>query len=137
MSIIKSKIISSAQPNPETADQLREGLGLPKDQPISLMVLEVNYDRKKYFCCLSGGEMKDGEPHLTLVGHAALEALANYPVPNETLIFQEIKIGETPLKNKVKSTLKNAPSNGKICFFGDMQGELDGVLSDVFNIQKS
>ncbi|EHC59714.1 hypothetical protein LTSEINV_1713 [Salmonella enterica subsp. enterica serovar Inverness str. R8-3668] len=37
----------------------------------------------------------------------------------------------------MKAILKKAEANSKICFVGDMQGELDGVLSDVFNIQKN
>ncbi|AZP69364.1 hypothetical protein EJJ20_00435 [Pseudomonas poae] len=74
---------------------------------------------------------------MTLVGQAAVEALSNLPQGrNDSLIFQELKLGSTPLRNKVKATLKRAPANSKICFIGDMQGELDGHLAQVFNLQK-
>ncbi|WP_192458023.1 hypothetical protein [Musicola keenii] len=134
MPIIKSKMLTDAKPSDETTRLLLEQLDLPPDTPIALMVLAVEFDRKKYYCCLSGGEIRNGQPHFTLVGQAAFEALANHPSPNDTLTIQEIKLDEIPLKNKVKAVLKRAPSNSKICFIGDMQGELDGVLSDVFNI---
>ncbi|MBA5204719.1 hypothetical protein F9U39_21365 [Pectobacterium versatile] len=137
MSIIKSKMLTDTKPSDETYSQLIKQLNIPEGTLIALMVLEVEYDRKKFYCCLSGGKIINGEPHFTLVGQAAFEALANHQTPNETLTIQEIKVGETPLKNKVKATLKKAPSNSKICFIGDMQGELDGVLSSVFNIEKT
>jgi hypothetical protein len=66
-----------------------------------------------------------------------LEVIVNHPSPSDTLVFQHVVLGETPLKTKIKAALRGAPANSKICFFGDMQGELDGVLSDVFNIQTS
>ncbi|PXV76773.1 hypothetical protein [Pantoea sp. PNA 03-3] len=137
MSLIKSKMITDAMPSDETYKKLLEHVGLPEGTSVGLMVLEVDYDRKKIYCCLSGGEMIDGSPHMTLVGQAAFEALCNLDVPNETLTIQEVKLGETPLKTKVKRTLDKAPRNSKICFIGDMQGELDGVLSSVFNIEQT
>jgi hypothetical protein len=101
-------------------------MGIPSEKSINLMVFEVEYDRKKYYCC-GPGEIRNGQPHMTLIGQAAVEALANRPLGNnDTLIFQELKLGPTPLRNKVKAALNRAPSNSKICFFGDMSGELDG-----------
>ncbi|MCI7949320.1 hypothetical protein GOY59_02175 [Klebsiella pneumoniae] len=137
MSIIKSRMIHGVQPNPDTLAEIRQQMGIGEDKEIVFMALEVEFDRKTYYCSLSGGKLEDGEPVLTLVGRAALEVIVNHPSPNDTLVFQQVKLGETPLKNKVKAALKNAPANSKICFFGDMHGELDGVLSDVFNIQAS
>ena len=66
-----------------------------------------------------------------------MEALTNLPMGNsETFIFQELKLGPTPLRDKIKATLRRAPANAKICFFGDMQGELDGRLHQAFNVVK-
>ncbi|WP_449508436.1 hypothetical protein [Enterobacter ludwigii] len=137
MSLIKSRMIQGVQANPETIAEIQQQMGLSPDSTISFVALEVEFDRKTFYCALSGGTLDNGEPALTLIGRAALEVIVNYPSPNDTLIFQQVKLGETPLKTKVKSTLKKAPANSKICFFGDMQGELDGVLLDVFNLQKS
>ncbi|MDX7992935.1 hypothetical protein [Xenorhabdus littoralis] len=136
MPTIKSKLMPSAQPSEETKAELLKQINAPAGTNIQLMVLEVDYDRKKLYVCLSGGNIVDGEPHFTVTGKAAFEALCNVQTINEKLTIQQIVIGETPLKNKVKSTLKNAPANSSICFIGDMQGELDGVLIDIFNISK-
>ena len=135
MPIIRTKTILATKPEPETLRKVQEGAGIPSGVSINLMVFEIDYDRKKYYCCWSGGELKDGQPHLTLVGQAAMEALANLPMGSQdTLIFQELKLGATPLRDKIKATLKRAPLNSKICFFGDMQGELDGELHRAFNV---
>lgn len=67
---------------------------------------------------------------MTLVGQTAVEALSNLPLGhNDSLIFQELKLGSTPLRNKVKATLKRPPANSKTWFTGDMQSELDGHLA--------
>lgn len=137
MSIIKSRMIQGAKANPETIAEIQKEMGLGPDTNITFLALEVEFDRKTFYCALSGGRLENGEPALTLIGRAALEAVINYPSSNDTLTFQQVVLGETPLKTKVKATLKKAPANSKICFFGDMQGELDGVLLDVFNLQQS
>jgi hypothetical protein len=134
MPTIKSKFISTAQPSKETKSELLKQVGAPEGSDIQLMVFEVDYDQKKLYVCLSGGGIKDSEPHFTLTGKAAFEALSSLDTPNDTLTIQHVVIGETPLENKVKDTLKKAPANSSICFVGDMQGELDGVLYNIFNV---
>lgn len=134
MPTIKSKYIPTAQPSEETKSELLKQIGAPEGIDIQLMVFEVDFDQKKLYVCLSGGDIKDGEPHFTLTGRAAFEALSNLNHSKKTLTFQHVVIGETPLENKVKATLKKAPANSSICFIGDMQGELDGVLYKIFNV---
>ncbi|WP_147200851.1 hypothetical protein [Pantoea sp. CCBC3-3-1] len=136
MPTIKSKLMPNAQPSEETKAELLKQINAPAGTNIQLMVLEVDYDRKKLYVCLSGGAVVDGEARFTLTGRAAYEALCSISTISDTLTIQQISISETPLKTKVKSALKKAPANSCICFIGDMQGELDGVLSDVFNISK-
>ncbi|MDH1069643.1 hypothetical protein N5B96_09155, partial [Acinetobacter johnsonii] len=53
----------------------------------------------------------------------------------EVIIFQEVNIGKTPLKIKVKKALKKVPRNSVICFVGDMAKELDGVLLPILNVK--
>jgi hypothetical protein len=63
-----------------------------------------------------------------------MQALANLPMGNnDTIVLQELTLGPTPLREKVKATLKRSPLNVKICFFADMQGELDGHIHHAFN----
>ena len=94
-------------------------------------VLRQGSTRKTVYCCLSGGEVRDGDAALTLVGRAALTMLLLIPTPPDTPItLQELRIGKIPLRTKVQRAVKNAPAGRKICFFGDMSGELDGKALD-------
>ncbi|GAB0084363.1 hypothetical protein I4I80_02730 [Pseudomonas syringae pv. tomato] len=136
MPTLKSTLITGSKPEASTLLRVQEQMGLKPGQSMQFMVYEVEFDRKKYYCCWSGGEIIGGETHLTLVGQAAMEALANLPLGNnDALIVQELKLGPTPLRNKIKAAFKRAPGNSKICFVGDMQGELDGHMHAAFNIQ--
>lgn len=80
------------------------------------------------------------EPMFTMVGLAACEALANLPFadPQGTLLMKELRIGSTPLREKVLRTFRQtADTRELICFFGDMQGELDGHMPEVFGLDGS
>lgn len=80
------------------------------------------------------------EPMFTLVGRAAFEALANLPFadPQGTLIVKELRMGATPLREKVLRTFRQtADTRELICFIGDMQGELDGHMPVAFSMEGS
>lgn len=132
---LESKLIEGTKPSAKALERIKEEMQLPDGISINLMVFEVNYDNKKYYCCWSGGEIRNGTLYLTPVGQAAMEALTELPIGNNnTLIIQELRLGETPLKAKVKKALKKAGANSKICFVGDMAGELDGHMAQAFNL---
>lgn len=64
-----------------------------------------------------------------------MEALVNLPLGDDSLfIVQELKVGPTPIRDKVRSAVMRAPEGAKLCFVGDMQGELDGVALAAFNL---
>ncbi|GLQ95252.1 hypothetical protein [Dyella acidisoli] len=131
---LSSKLIGGTKPEPETIAEIQSVMGVPEGRPIALMVLEVTFKTKKIYCCLSGGYVQDGEPHLTLIGRAALEALINLPMGDQqSLILQEVAIGQTPLRNKVREAVMRAPDGAKLCFIGDMQGDLDGKMLPALN----
>lgn len=57
------------------------------------------------------------------------------PVGNEEEIYpQQLKLGNISLKKKVIAILKEKPKNSKVCFVGDMSGELDGHMHSAFNV---
>lgn len=86
-------------------------------------------------CCWSGGRITpDKQPELTAVGHGAVEALISIPPKFEGLIFAELRMGVTPLQDKVIARVLGAPDDARICFVGDLAGELDGKMSLAFNI---
>jgi len=134
---LSSKMIHGTKPEAGTLAEIQRTARLPTDKQINLMVFETKFKDKKVYCCLSGGAIVDGEPHLTLVGRGALEALSNLPMGDQTaLIFQELKVGATPIRDKVRAAVMRAPAESKICFIGDMQGELDGVAFQALNVVK-
>lgn len=134
MSLV-TKFIEGTKPEVETLLELQQKAGIPPGKSIMLSVFETSFKEKKIYCCWSGGAIEGGEPKLTLVGKAALEALLNLPLGNnDKLVFQEIKLGATPLKEKIRATVMRAEAGTKICFIGDMQGELDGHMHKAFNL---
>ena len=133
MSLV-SKMIEGTKPEAATLLELQQKMNLPADTSINLMVLETSFKEKKVYTCLSGGVIEDGQPKLTLIGRAALEALVNLPLGNnEKLVFQELKLGPTPLREKVRAAIMKVEPGMKICFIGDMQGELDGHMLKALN----
>lgn len=132
---IKSTLLMGVKPTEATLVKMQEALNIPADQAMEFMVFEVEYDHDTYYCCWSGGYIEKGEPFMTPIGHAAFEALMELPLGEQTrVIIQELRLGKTPLADKVKAALTRAPAGAKICFFGDMAGELDGHMALAFNL---
>jgi hypothetical protein len=135
MADFKSQLISGVTASAVTNQRFKKELGLGSRQQISYMVLRAKLDGKTYYCCWSGGCIEDGEVKFTEVGSAALETLVSLPVgKDDALVMQELKLGDTPLQQKVKNALRKLPSGSKVCFFGDMSGELDGHMHQAFNV---
>lgn len=135
---IKSKMITGVSASEITNRRIIRDSQIDFLKPgtrIAYMVMKVKFDNKTYYCCLSGGVIKEGEPKFTQIGMAAFETLMALPVGNDSDVFiQEIKIGSTSLEDKVKQTLRKNIGGAKICFVGDMAGELDGKLLNIFNV---
>jgi len=136
MAIIKSYLLENVESSLQCDLKIKKLNKFPMDVKLRYLVLKTFIDDKPIFCCLAGGKMINGEPHLTPLGEATLAALCNITSSSkEVLIFQEVKIGQTPLKIKVKKWLKKVPRNSVICFVGDMTKELDGVLLPILNLK--
>jgi hypothetical protein len=133
---MKSRLIE-ATASPEIEANLSQLNEIPGNCNLRFMVFETTCHGKTINICLSGGRMVDGEPELTLIGSAAFEALIRLPGDCKAMVFKEIKIGKTPLREKVEQTIMEAPEGARICFFGDMSGELDGVLLDSLNMERA
>jgi len=69
-----------------------------------------------------------------MVGRGATEALTSLPGKTTALIFAELKLGPTPLQEKVKQVILDAPEGSRICFLGDLAGSLDGKMGPAFNL---
>jgi|ETNvirnome_2_300_1030623.scaffolds.fasta_scaffold00372_15 hypothetical protein len=132
---MKSRLIE-APASPEIEANLLQLNEIPGTYRPVFMVFETVCRGKTIYICLSGGRMVDGEPELTITGSAAFDALIRLPGDCKVMIFKEVKIGKTPLREKVEQTIMDAPEGARICFFGDMWGELDGVLLDALNMER-
>ncbi len=116
---------------------IQKAMGLPPSHTVlQFMVFEARLGPKRVYCCLAGGELSPaGEVLLTTIGRYALEALVSKLPPDSTVIMQELQLGKVPLKRKVKATIAAAPPDAGVCFFGDMAGELDGLMFDAIGLR--
>lgn len=149
MTNIASKIIIGATPTPETEQALRVAHGLAPDVEATMQVFEVEIDNTIRYACWAGGDLIADPagiggpmPHLTPIGQGACEALMRLPYlygPDGeflyTLVFHGIRLGKTPLRDKVISAFRmSADVNAVICFVGDLAKELDGKMGPTFNV---
>lgn len=139
-------MILDARPTPETERALRQQFKVPaRVEHMTLCVFEVRLDGFAHYCCWAGGEVprsgpNEGKPMLTLIGQAAAEALALLPFhrreagdPLGVMVIQEVRLGATPLREKVVATLR-ATRGKPVCFVGDLAHELDGLMGPAFNL---
>jgi hypothetical protein len=124
----------------ETARRLR---ALDGDAAGAVCVFEVTASRggktRRVLCCWSGGRMKP-DPEFTPLGLAAFEALMelptcmdDYPAIKPIPVIRQLIVGRTPLRDKVIDAVLEAPPGARLCFMGDLTGELRGKMSPAFN----
>lgn len=136
MPSIKSRLIANAAASENTNRELMQSINQTPTRQAIFMVMETTVDKSVYYCCWAGGKLEDGDVKLTKVGQGALDALLSLPLKDDgsKLFIQELAIGKTPLKKKVIKSLKNIPPGSRVCFVGDLAGELDGHMSKSFNL---
>lgn len=135
MRLIEAAPILDCKPNKETAEHFRKVHGLAEDQELIFIVFRAKFNEKTFYCSWSGGELLQDDVAFTMIGKAAFECLVNLPVGNKDMIFQELKIGPTPLLVKVTALFEKLPDQSRICFIGDMAQALDGKIGTIFNLK--
>jgi hypothetical protein len=135
MTQIKSKIINNAPVNELDTRRMGKDIGYPNAE-IRPVLMKVRFNNKTFYCCMAGGKVDayGSDASLTVIGKFTLQALIELPVKQTPIVLQEIKIGTVSLKQKVIRVFRQYPSGTKICFIGDIAGELDGILIKIFNI---
>jgi hypothetical protein len=58
----------------------------------------------------------------------------DYPAITPLPVIRELRVGKTPLREKVIDAVLEAPPGGRLCFLGDLAGELDGQMALAFNM---
>ena len=101
-----------------------------------VMVMQTIVEGKIYYCCLADGKFINGKPKFSPMGLSSYRALSmlntSGPLQPECWLLQ---LGNGSIRDAIISVLTRYPENSKICFVGDIGGELDGLLLDAFNIK--
>lgn len=130
--------------------EMREELLAPSPDAASakftLCVFQTTVSRgekvARVLCCWSGGWMdKNREAFLSPVGRAAVDALMRLPAcmddqlaETARLVIRELRVGPTPLQDKVIDAILEAKPGDRYCFVGDLAGELSGKMFPTFNV---
>ncbi len=108
------------------------------NQKVRVPLLKTTVNDNFYYVGMAGGtvDVENDDANLTEIGHYVLTALITLNTGTENVVLQEIK-GTSDIRKKVINYLLKHPSGTKVCFVGDMSGELDGVLiNEGLNLQK-
>ena len=122
MSRIVSRYIKGVSPSPESREMLNQMFSVRPEQEMLFCVFEVQCDGSTYYCCWSGGRIEKGRPMMTPTGG------------DDRLHIHELRVGLTPLREKVVNILRAKPAHARVCFLGDLNGELDGLMTKAFNV---
>lgn len=134
MSDINAKLIIGSKISMETELEIKECFPTEPGQAMGFSVFEIEYKGRIFYCSWSGGQLAPQGLMMTLIGRAAYEQLKNLPMGNSgPIVVQEMKLGKTPLKDKIIALLEATPEHSKICFLGDIEGDLNGQMGKVFN----
>jgi hypothetical protein len=135
MDKIKMKFLVGTKPSAETMAAIQAAYPdkVQPDAQMQFQVFELQYKGKTIYASWSGGKTTSEGPALTLVGQAAFESLINLPFGSKGSIhFIEMKLGPTPLLQKVSEVLDHVPDQGRVCLYGDLSNELDGQIAVLF-----
>ncbi|WP_199608850.1 hypothetical protein [Flocculibacter collagenilyticus] len=132
-----SELITNVSASDETNNDILQMLGIDHDGEVQYHVYKTQLDDKSVFCCLSGGVIEDNEIVFTPVGLGAFEALTNVNSNNQDYFAEELHVDNGPIKEQVEEILQRVPENAKVCFLGDITGELKEDIGKIFNLALS
>lgn len=144
---ILSKYITEIGAMPEEMDLLRTQFKVGKDvhpKEITMAVFEVIVNGTARYCCWSGGGAHLTEAptdaaslvqHLSPAGLVAQQMLCRLPFFQRKLAFIQLRMGKTPLRDKILRAFSTTPPDLMLCFFGDLAKELDGHMHLAFNVK--
>ena len=128
-------LVTNVTANQDTNAAILEMLELAQDQVVQYHVYEVAYKAKRIFCCLSGGVIENNEIQFTPVGLGAFEAMTNIYTEREPEYFAEqIVIAGGNLSAQIEEVFERVPNDARVCFVGDINGELKAELGKYFTL---
>ncbi len=127
-------LLSDVTANQDTNQAILEMLDINENHELQYHVYEVAFGDKQIFCCLSGGVIENNEIQFTPVGLAAFEALTNVKKENECEYFADFIDTAANISEQIETVFNRVPSGSKVCFIGDITGELKSELSKYFTM---
>ncbi|GAA0290904.1 hypothetical protein [Psychrosphaera haliotis] len=127
-------LLSDVTANKETNQAILEMLDINEAHDLQYHVYEVAFGDKQIFCCLSGGVIENNEIQFTPVGLAAFEALTNIKEMPEAEYFADFINTEKNIAEQIETVFARVPNGAKVCFVGDITGELKEELSKFFTM---
>lgn len=128
-------LLTDVTANEDTNKEILSMLDMDERHDVQYHVYEVNYEGKKVFCCLSGGLIENNEIQFTAVGLAAFEAMTNIQSDTEANYFAEqISIDSDDLAEQIEQVFARVPNEARVCFVGDITGELKDELAKYFTL---
>ena len=127
-------LLSNVTANQDTNNDILEMLDINETHDLQYHVYEIAFGSKKLFCCLSGGHIVDGKIEFTPIGMAAFEALTNVEADGEVEYFADEINTEESIETQLEAVFDRVPDGSKVCFIGDITGELKDSLSKYFTL---
>ena len=127
-------LLSDVTANKDTNDAILTMLELDKDLDLQYHVYEVAYGTKKLFCCLSGGQIENGEIVFTPIGLAAFEALTNVDSGDDAEYFADFVSNDEDIEEQLEVIFARVPDGAKVCLVGDITGALKDELAKYFTL---
>lgn len=127
-------LLSDVTANKDTNQAILELLDINESHDLQYHVYEIAYGDKQIFCCLSGGIIENGVIEFTPVGLAAFEALTNVKEISDTEYFADFISTEENIAEQIETVFSRVPNGAKVCFVGDITGELKEELSKYFTM---
>lgn len=133
MEIVKSELIPHTQGCEEIREQVLTSIDSEHLGDIQYMVMKTETTDRSFYCCWSGGVVSGDKVALTPVGVAALEALFNIN-EDENVHVCPLNAENDSLAEAVNDELAALPDGSKICFVGDVAGDISSELQKVFKL---
>lgn len=132
------KIISEmvrSEVSEDTNKMVFESIGYDIDGHVQYMLFKTQVDKdKEVYCCWSGGNVSDNVIEFTAIGKAAFEALLNTDQSDDIQLYAEHLQSPETMAQQVARTLKKVPNKARICFVGDVAGQLKDELPKAFGV---
>jgi hypothetical protein len=129
---INSELLTNVTASQETNKQILDMLELDHEGDIQFHVYHTQVDDKEVYCCLSGGVVENNEIVFTPIGLGAFEALSHVEVEQDNYYAEELKVENGSIQEQIEAVFNKVPADSKVCFIGDMTGELKSSISEIF-----